>query len=727
MIVQREIGILPYIDFPMNYAYRLLSAPTYWFSCTLFCVLASTLTQAQAITGTVFRDFNADGAFASIATSDQDGGSYSLSFPTSASTGLLSEKANSATGANAGGIGTDANAAGEISFTLGQAGEASFTYDAAFETCTTPTNVSATATPNLVAAGATITLNASGSGITAGSTTYTWSGSGISATTATVTSSTVAAPATAGVYTYSVLVSNGGACTATAITSVTVIPPCATITVTPTTLPNAQANASYNQTLTASGGQAPYSFSVASGSLPSNLSLSSTGVISGIPLTSGITSVTVRATDARNCSTLTPITITVGTGPVCSLATTAFAGPCQGMTNTYTLSGNISATNGPNTQSLTISVGNMYTVVTLNGNGPVTYNLEGLPAAGGTQTFSITSSFGACGVTSQIFTAPVACAAMLDIDKQVNKAKARLADLLTYTVRVANNSPIAASNVVVQDVMSDGLVHAPNSLTVTAGTFTTSTTGVTWNIPSVPGNTTVTLTYLVSVVLDGVQYNTARIPGDEAKVCTTVPIQICRGNPIAIQLDAPIGYTRYQWYLTTPSGTTLVSDITSNSTNAATANSYTATLPGEYQVVVDESVAGSCPDLSCCPVIIEEVDIPPFTAQIRNPTCLATTPQANGQVTLVGLGPNPSVYSYKVSAGNRFNDNAVRVGGIVPVSGLVATTLPAGTYTIRITFTEGPLLCFRDLTITLTSDCGCKPDLCMPVMIVNTKSVVKRR
>ena len=74
-----------------------------------------------------------------------------------------------------------------------------------------------------------------------------------------------------------------------------------------------------------------------------------------------------------------------------------------------------------------------------------------------------------------------------------------------------------------------------------------------------------------------------------------------------------------------------------------------------------------------------------------------------------------------------FNDNTVTVGGIVPVSGLVATTLPAGIHTIRVTFTEGPLRCFRDVTITLTGNCGCKPELCMPVMIAKTKSVVKRR
>lgn len=500
---------------------------------------------------------------------------------------------------------------------------------------------------------------------------------------------------------------------------------CPTLVVSPANLPNAQATVLYSQTLTASGGQAPYSFSLIRGSIPANLSLSAGGVLSGIPLTSGVTSVTVRVTDARSCSLILPLTISVGTGPSCSLTATAQPGNCEGPSNTYSLRGTISATNNPMTQSLTISVGNTYTTVTLNGNGPTGYSLDGLPALGGLQTFSITSLVNSCGVFSQTFTAPNACAAMLKLDKQVDKSKARLAELLTYTVRVANITGLATTNVVVQDVMSNGLVHAPNSITVSAGTFTATTTGGTWTIPSLPGNATATLTFRVSIMQDGVQYNTASLPGQQVKVCTTVPIQVCKGTPIAIQMDAPAGFTRYQWYLTTSTGTTLVSDKRPNGSNAATVTSYTATQPGEYRIVVDEDIVGSCPDQSCCPVIIEEVELPPFTAQIRNPTCAGTTPQADGQVTLSGLGPNPSTYSYQVSQGNAFNDNTVRVGGIVPASGLVATTLPTGVYTIRMTSTQGPLLCFRDLTIVLAANCGCKPGICIPLAFVKTKSRVQ--
>jgi hypothetical protein len=55
------------------------------------------------------------------------------------------------------------------------------------------------------------------------------------------------------------------------------------IAITPTYLPYAYFPAPYSATLTASGGTAPYTFSVTTGRLPAGLTLSSSGVISGIP------------------------------------------------------------------------------------------------------------------------------------------------------------------------------------------------------------------------------------------------------------------------------------------------------------------------------------------------------------------------------------------------------------------------------------------------------------
>ena len=76
---------------------------------------------------------------------------------------------------------------------------------------------------------------------------------------------------------------------------------CPTITIAPSTLPDGEVGQAYNQTLTASGGTAPYTYTVTTGSLPSNLTLSSSGVISGTPDTSGTSNFTVTAVDTNGC------------------------------------------------------------------------------------------------------------------------------------------------------------------------------------------------------------------------------------------------------------------------------------------------------------------------------------------------------------------------------------------------------------------------------------------
>ncbi|GAB3644161.1 putative Ig domain-containing protein [Spirosoma arcticum] len=70
------------------------------------------------------------------------------------------------------------------------------------------------------------------------------------------------------------------------------------IAVSPTTVPSGTAAAAYSQTLTASGGTAPYTFAVTSGALPAGLTLTSGGVLAGTPTASGTFNFTVTATDA---------------------------------------------------------------------------------------------------------------------------------------------------------------------------------------------------------------------------------------------------------------------------------------------------------------------------------------------------------------------------------------------------------------------------------------------
>jgi hypothetical protein len=70
--------------------------------------------------------------------------------------------------------------------------------------------------------------------------------------------------------------------------------------ITTTTLPGGTVGLAYNQTLQATGGILTLTWSLASGSLPEGLTLSSAGVISGTPTNTGPANFTVRVTDAFN-------------------------------------------------------------------------------------------------------------------------------------------------------------------------------------------------------------------------------------------------------------------------------------------------------------------------------------------------------------------------------------------------------------------------------------------
>jgi hypothetical protein len=81
-------------------------------------------------------------------------------------------------------------------------------------------------------------------------------------------------------------------------------------------VPGGTVGAPYSTTLSASGGTAPYAWSVQSGSLPAGLTLNAaTGAVTGVPTAAGTTSFTVRATDAKSHTATATLSITVAATP----------------------------------------------------------------------------------------------------------------------------------------------------------------------------------------------------------------------------------------------------------------------------------------------------------------------------------------------------------------------------------------------------------------------------
>ena len=86
--------------------------------------------------------------------------------------------------------------------------------------------------------------------------------------------------------------------------------------ITTTELPTGQVAVPYAASVTAAGGAAPYTWSVASGSLPPGLVLaSSTGTVSGTPSQSGKSSFTLQVKDSSQSAVAQPYAVSVAPAP----------------------------------------------------------------------------------------------------------------------------------------------------------------------------------------------------------------------------------------------------------------------------------------------------------------------------------------------------------------------------------------------------------------------------
>ncbi len=83
------------------------------------------------------------------------------------------------------------------------------------------------------------------------------------------------------------------------------------VTITTLTLPNPSTGVAYSQTVAASGGGGPYSFIVASGTLPTGITLASGGTLSGTTNQVGVFNITIFVTDSNGQTASRPYTLTV--------------------------------------------------------------------------------------------------------------------------------------------------------------------------------------------------------------------------------------------------------------------------------------------------------------------------------------------------------------------------------------------------------------------------------
>jgi hypothetical protein len=204
-------------------------------------------------------------------------------------------------------------------------------------------------------------------------------------------------PTATGPFTFTVTATDAAGATATkTFTAVTINPP-PTIA---TALPDWTVGRAYSQTLltTVATGTPSFTFAVTSGALPTGLSLSTAGVLSGTPTVTGQFTFTVTVTDtagATGTRTYTNLTI----NPVPAVSTTTL--PDWTVNRPYTQTLLTTAATGTSPFLWAVTSGAAPTSLTLSSGGV----LSGTPSATGPFTFTVTVTDSAGATATQIYTA----------------------------------------------------------------------------------------------------------------------------------------------------------------------------------------------------------------------------------------------------------------------------------------------------------------------------------
>jgi hypothetical protein len=273
-------------------------------------------------------------------------------------------------------------------------------------------------------------------------------------------------PSQSGSFPITVTATDSNGCTGSV--SVTLTIGCQTITVTNPGVSTGTAGTPFSQTFTQSGAIGTATFSLASGTLPAGLTLSSSGVLSGTPTQTGSFPITVKVTDSNGCT---------GTGPVYNLVI-----GCQVITVT-----NPAVTNGtvgtPFSQAFTQSgaigsatfttASTLPTGLTLSAAGV----LSGTPAQSGTFNIIVTvTDANGCTGTGATYTLTIACQTIT-----VNNPAGN-----TGTVDAAFSKTFTQSGGI-------GAVTFSTASTLPAG-LTLSASGVLSGTPQVPGSFPIVVT-----------------------------------------------------------------------------------------------------------------------------------------------------------------------------------------------------------------------------------------
>ncbi len=285
------------------------------------------------------------------------------------------------------------------------------------------------------------------------------------------------------------------------------------VTISTGSLPGGQAGTAYSQTLHATGGTTPYTWSISAGSLPQGLTLSG-AIISGTPSGPETANFTVQVTDKNSATDTQALSIAISPAPV-SITTTSLPGGQTGTPYSQTLQ----ASGGTGSYTWSMTAGSLPQGLSLGASGEI----SGTPTASGPSNFTVKAVSGSGSDTQA-----------LSISITATPVSITTTSLPSGQVGVAYSQTLQASGGTGTYTWSLASGTLPGGLTLSgsgqiAGTPTASgPSSFTVKATSGPGSDTQALS--ISITVAPVTITTTSLPSGQVGVAYSQALQASGGT-----------------------------------------------------------------------------------------------------------------------------------------------------------------------------------------------------
>ncbi|HTU32308.1 MAG TPA: putative Ig domain-containing protein [Candidatus Acidoferrum sp.] len=434
-------------------------------------------------------------------------------------------------------------------------------------------------------------------------------------------------------------------------------------------LPDGVVGAPYSETLQASGGTAPYSWDVMSGSLPAGVTLDpSSGTISGTPTATGTSSVTVEVTDAASHKAHRGWGWSVGSR--LSITTSALPSGTVGAAYSATLQ----VSGGQSPYSWSMSSGSLPAGLSLNASSGV---ISGTPTASATSLFTVKVTDSGNNAASQALDIAIAAATPTLTVSTSTLAGGTVGTAYSTTLQATGGTtPYSWST-------SSGSLPAGLSLNTSSGAITgtpttSGTSTFTVKVTDASNNTaTKSLSIAVAAATPTLTVSTSTLAGGTV------------GTAYSTTLQATGGTTPYSWSVSSGS---LPAGLSLNTSSGAITGTPTTSGTSTFTVKVTDAANNTA--TKSLSIAVADVPLTITTTSLPN----GSTNTAYSAFLYAGGGTTP--YTWTVSSGSLPTGLSMTTGGDITGT---PTAAGAFTFTAKVTDSSSPAnTATASFTLTVT-------------------------